>query len=392
MRRGGVFSRAPALPCGTSPSLLAVAPTIGLVYRSGKPLPSSWSGIPAGLGRAFSELGFDVRFSDAEPPPPVVRGAKLWATVARGSRDRGMLAPEIRALRRTTARRRLDHRKLDAVVQMGSDFGVPYHCALATYDDQTVAQLNRVYPIEDALGTRAFKAWVSEQAKIYRRAAACCAMSHWAGESIADDYGVDPERIHVVGAGRNYEPRPVDRDWTTPRFFFMGHDWERKNGALVVQAFRRVRERFPAAALDVVGGHPRLDVDGVVGHGPLDFRDPHERARAEALFEHATCFVMPSQCENFGIVYVEAGAAGVPSIGPSVGGASDAIGDGGLLVDPTDEEALLDAMLRLCDPARASAMGASALERSRLFTWEAVARRIADALGLPVSDRLPAGP
>jgi glycosyltransferase involved in cell wall biosynthesis len=124
-------------------------------------------------------------------------------------------------------------------------------------------------------------------------------------------------------------------------------------------------------------------MEGVTAHGPLAFSDPRQRAHAEALFESATCFVMPSQCENFGIVYVEAAAAGVPSIGTTVGGAADAIGEeGGLLVDPADEEALVEAMAAMCDPERARNMGAAARDRSHLFTWKAVAGRIADALGL----------
>jgi len=163
----------------------------------------------------------------------------------------------------------------------------------------------------------------------------------------------------------------------------MGYDWERKNGELVLRAFARLRERVRDARLDIAGGHPRVDMEGVTAHGPLRLSDPYERAHAEELFESATCFVMPSQCENFGIVYVEAAAAGVPSIGTTIGGAADAIGqEGGQLVDPSNEEALVAAMAAMCDPERARRMGAAARARSHLFTWEAVARRITEALGL----------
>ncbi|MGI8886647.1 MAG: glycosyltransferase family 4 protein [Gaiellaceae bacterium] len=171
------------------------------------------------------------------------------------------------------------------------------------------------------------------------------------------------------------------RDWTRPRFFFMGYDWERKNGPMVLRAFAQLREKFPHARLDVAGGHPRIEMDGIVTHGSLDFSEPSDRAQAEALFEKATCFVMPSKFEPFGMVYVEAAAAGVPSIGTTVGGARDIIGEGaGLLVDPSDERALAEAMAALCDPEIASRMGNAALERSRHFTWPAVAERILQVL------------
>ena len=264
---------------------------------------------------------------------------------------------------------------------MGSDFGIPFAGPLATYEDMTVVQRARVDPIEDVLGSRALNSWVKAQKACYEAAAACCAMSSAAAASIVEDYGVEPFKIHVVWAGRNYDPKPVERDWTRPRFLFMGYDWERKNGPLVLRAFARLRSRFEQARLDIAGLHPSVDVEGVCAHGPLDAADPQQRVRAEELFQSATCFVMPSHFEPFGIVYVEAAAAGVPSIGTLVGGAGDAIGPGGgLLVDPNDERALVEAMEAMCDPVRAAAMGGAARERSHLFTWKAVAERIMEAL------------
>jgi glycosyltransferase involved in cell wall biosynthesis len=237
--------------------------------------------------------------------------------------------------------------------------------------------------LSDLLGAAAIQRWIAGQAKCYEAATGCCVASRWAAKSIVSDYGVDQSKVEVVGFGRNYEPRPIERDWTCPRFFFMGYDWERKNGPMVLRAFAQLKERVPTARLDVAGGHPRIEMDGVVTHGSLDISEPSDRAQAESLFETSTCFVMPSQFEPFGMVYVEAAAAGVPSIGTTVGGARDVIGDeGGLLVDPSDERALAGAMAAMCDPNHASTMGNAALKRSRLFTWRAVAERIVRVLQL----------
>ena len=127
-----------------------------------------------------------------------------------------------------------------------------------------------------------------------------------------------------------------------------------------------------------------MSVPGVTGHGPLRLDRPDEAARVSALFASATCFVMPSEVEPFGLAYIEAALAGVPSIATSVGGAGTIVADGtGLLVPPGDEAALLDAMRTLADPAVARRMGEAARERSRLFTWEKVGARLLRALGLP---------
>jgi glycosyltransferase involved in cell wall biosynthesis len=219
------------------------------------------------------------------------------------------------------------------------------------------------------------------QLRRYREAAACCVASDWAAGSVVTDYGIDASRVHVVGFGRNCEPRPVPRDRSDPRFLFVGLDWQRKNGDAVVRAFARLRDELPRARLDLVGGHPRVEVDGVVGHGPLGVDEPAARAGLEALFEQATCFVMPSRFEAFGMVYVEAGAAAVPSIGTTRGGAATAIAGGGVLVDPEDEGALVDAMRSLADPATADGLGRAALENASRYTWKGVAERILEAAG-----------
>jgi glycosyltransferase involved in cell wall biosynthesis len=355
---------------------------IGLVYRSGRSFERAWSGIPAGLARGLSQLGFEPRPIDAEPGGSITQIAKAWATFGRGNRHGGMFAPEIRALRKLTARLRARRVQFDAIIQMGSDFGIPFSARLVTYEDMTIRQRIRVDNIKEILGVSAIERWIAEQRRCYASAVGCCAMTTVAADSIIRDYSVDPGKVHVVWAGRNYDPRPIVRDWTKPRFFFMGHDWHRKNGPLVLQAFARLKVRVPDARLDIAGGHPRVDEEGVFPHGPLDSSDPRDRAQAEALFESATCFVMPSQFEPFGIVYVEAAAAGVPSIGTVVGGARDAIGAaGGLLVDPRDANALTACMEIMCNPSRASMMGAAALTRSGLFTWPAVAERVVNALG-----------
>jgi glycosyltransferase involved in cell wall biosynthesis len=154
----------------------------------------------------------------------------------------------------------------------------------------------------------------------------------------------------------------------------------------VLAAFAEVRRLIPGATLDVVSEHPPLDAEGVTGHGRLQLGDSEDRAKLVSLLSRATCLTLPSTREAFGIAYVDAAAAGVPSIGTTVGGAPETIGDGGLVVAPGDHDALVAAMLRLADPETARLSGQKALARSALFTWPAVAERLLRILRPPGLD------
>jgi glycosyltransferase involved in cell wall biosynthesis len=267
------------------------------------------------------------------------------------------------------------------VIQIGTGYTLPGGLPVATYEDMTIPQ-TKTHPYAgwDLLTRRSFASRMARQRRAYEQARACCLTSPWAAESVLNDYGIAPQKVHVVGIGCNHTAPPAQRDWSEPRFLFVGLDWERKNGSGLLRAFSRLREQLPAARLDLVGGHPPLSQAGVTGHGVLRLDVPEQHECLERLFAGATCFVMPSHSEASAIAYVEAASAGLPSIGTSAGGSGYLIGDGGVIVNPGDDEALFAAMLRLAGPGAAEGMGAAAKERSRLFSWEAVARRLLGAL------------
>lgn len=170
---------------------------------------------------------------------------------------------------------------------------------------------------------------------------------------------------------------------------------------LPTNASAEVRRRHPDARLDVAGGHPPIDAPGVHGHRQLRLDRPEDRRRLADLFALATCFVMPSTIEPFGIVYAEAAGFGIASIAGSAGGTATAVGAGGLRVDPADQGALVDAMVTMSDPLTAERLGALAARRAPEFTWRKVAERILRAAGIappdvgelaPFLDDRPTGP
>jgi phosphatidylinositol alpha-1,6-mannosyltransferase len=89
--------------------------------------------------------------------------------------------------------------------------------------------------------------------------------------------------------------------------------------------------------------------------------------------------------EGFGIVFVEAAAAGVPSVAGDSGGAAEAVEDGVtgvVLKDPTDKVAVAEAIVKfISDPGRASTEGQAARHRAEAeFSYDRLAQRLMGAL------------
>jgi glycosyltransferase involved in cell wall biosynthesis len=359
------------------------------------------SGATTSLLNAMQDLVAEAVPVSGQLPPAVARVAQVGSVVAH-LRPRDLRRVRARAkqlhapaqlgrpmvvAREYVIRRRLPAAaSLDGVVQRGSEMRLPDGYRYVTLEDSTVLQALDSYPWAhlDGLSEAGAHAYADRQQRIYESAVACCCATHWVAESIVASYGIPAERVFTVGLGRNHEtPAETARDWSTPRYLFVGVDWQRKNGAAVLSAFARIHERHPEARLDVVGGHPRIEQRGVVAHGLLSLADPADRERLAGLYGQATAFVMPSLHEPAGLVYAEAGGAGIASIGTTHGGASTMIGPGGILVDPRDEGQLVAAMERLADPATAARLGALAHRHSALLTWPKVAERLVRALAIP---------
>jgi glycosyltransferase involved in cell wall biosynthesis len=305
--------------------------------------------------------------------------------------DAWTLAPEMRLVARVSdaARRVRTPQAADGWVHLLGGYGRIVRSRYVTLFDMSPSQLLSF--AADSPATFGYPdakphqmAWVARrQEGVYRHAHACCVPSRWAADSLIRDHGIAARRVHVVGYGRNVEvPPPEDRDWSTPRFLFIGWDWKRKNGDAVVRSFARLRSDIPTARLDVVGNHPPLDIEGVQGHGSIPFYETSGRALILGLFATATCFVLPSLCEPFGIVYVEAATAGLASIATTIGGTAESVGDGGVLVNPYDDDDIYRAMRELSDPENALALGMVARQRAEAFTWPRCSQRVVRSLDL----------
>jgi glycosyltransferase involved in cell wall biosynthesis len=175
-----------------------------------------------------------------------------------------------------------------------------------------------------------------------------------------------------------------------PRIICVGRLIPLKGQHYLMEAFGLIRQRFPGAALTLVGDGPDKEALQRRG-GELGLTDairfagevPHEQI--PGLLDDHDIFVLPSitlpsgETEGLGTVLLEAMAAGLPVVGTSVGGIPDIIRDGenGLLVRQRDPEAIARAVIRIAtDNGLCGRLAQSALrDVRRRFSWESIGRQ-----------------
>jgi phosphatidylinositol alpha-1,6-mannosyltransferase len=235
--------------------------------------------------------------------------------------------------------------------------------------------------------------------RIYCGAAAIIANSHHT-KTLLQDIGVDTSRIHIIHPGVDMQLfctsseaaqriRQKHYIGVAPMLLTVGRLQRRKGQDMVIQALLHIRQRIPQVKYVIVGAGEELATLTTLAQG-LGVQDSVVFAGSvsdqELAAYYAACdiFIMPNRqiggdIEGFGMVYLEAGAAGKPVIGGKSGGTDDAILDSvtGIRVDGNSSSEIANAVIDLLSmPDRAKAMGARGQQRvTSEFTWNAVVRR-----------------
>lgn len=206
--------------------------------------------------------------------------------------------------------------------------------------------------------------------------------SEWLRQSFIHDYAIDPGRIIVIGAGANI-PIPSTnqkQDFDGKTILFVGIDFERKGGKVVLEAFKEVKKEIPKARLVIVGPQLVSLPDGVECLGFITKNTPEGLLKFKQAYMDASVFVMPSLYEPFGVVFLEAMAYGLPCIGADNCAMPEIIDHNktGFLVPPGDSSSLSGKIIELLkDPLLARKMGENGYEKvTRYFTWNHVAERV----------------
>lgn len=238
--------------------------------------------------------------------------------------------------------------------------------------------------------------------RVAPRAAAVGTVSAYERGRVAAALGLPVAGIDVVyngvGAAFRVAPDPVAAaalrarlGLRRPYLLFLGNTDPKKNSERVVRAWARARARLPDGPDLVVADLPQrrldawLDAEGARTLRPAlhtpGYVPQHELVH---LYDGAVGVLYPSLAESFGLPMVEAMARGRAVVTADATALPEIAGGAADLVDPTDLDALTDAIVRLCaDPAHRAALEARGPARAAAFDWDRSART-----WLSVYDRL----
>lgn len=215
-----------------------------------------------------------------------------------------------------------------------------------------------------AVGTgRAERLKLAANRLCFRRANRIVAWSHWTKAGLVERYDVPPDKVVVIPPGVNtasFTPRAgAAADHDEMRVLFVGGDFERKGGSVLVAAVVALRAEGANVSVDVVTRDEVAPADGVRVHHGLGPNSPG----LIDLYQWADVFCLPTLGDCLPMVLSEAGAIGLPLVSTDVGAIREIVRDGetGLLTPVGDAGALAGALGRLADdPSLRRRLGARA--------------------------------
>jgi len=247
------------------------------------------------------------------------------------------------------------------------------------------ASFRRDGSLREAVGTVEFHP-VGMQAFVARHLDAVITSSHASAGEIRRDFGVRPERLHMLGNGLDtdlFSPDPAVAR-SNDEILCVGR-WSDPNKGIgfLVEALAKL----PAAKLVLVDeDHPQHDARRIARAGGYEHRititGRVETDDLVRLYRRAAVVAVPSLYEGFGLPAAEAMACGAPVVAAASGALPEVIetGGGGILVPPADPDALAKALATLLEQPEARRKLADSA-RARIvdaYSWPRIAARTAD--------------
>lgn len=183
-------------------------------------------------------------------------------------------------------------------------------------------------------------------------------------------------------------PQSVTRNYIAENeyIFFLGNTDPKKNTLRTLQGYanyvKRAEKPLPLLVADL---KPDI-INAYLKEGNIEWVLPYIHASGyivnkdlPAIYSGAKIFLYTSLRESFGIPILEAMKCGTPVITSNTSAIPEIAGEGAVLVDPMNVEAIADALFKLdTDEAYYKLQIAYGVARAQLFSWENTARKLLD--------------
>ena len=358
---------------------------IGIVSPYGYPHPGGVNEHVRHSYEAMREMGHDVWIitskygRERESEGHVIRLGTGWAMPANGSVGRVTLGLRFKR----QARELLEQHRFDIL---------HFHEPFVPFLSPTVLEASETVNIGTfhAFGGFSPSYWIGRRfagrlaEMLHGRIAVSGAARHFISRYFPGEYRIIPNGVDLE-AFADAEPYEELRDGTL-NILFLGRFEERKGLIHLLKGYHRLRKRHVDARLLVIGDGPkRREYRRFVGLRGI--RDVEWLGRVSdedkvRYFASADIYCAPNTGqESFGIVLLEAMAAGVPIVASDIHGFKRVVERNvqGILVEPRNPRAIAAALYRLAtDADLRHEMGEAGRRRAPEFSWDRVTERIVD--------------
>ena len=219
------------------------------------------------------------------------------------------------------------------------------------------------------------------QMRVYDQCTGVFAENKWLADSLIEDTGISLEKVHVVGKGINVKPELTyhpfgEKSKQDKIIFFVGRDFFRKGGHLVVKAFKLLRKNYSKNVKLIIAGPKSWPLTGGIPEG-VQFIGDASREIIQKYFQRSDVFCMPTYFEGgYAIVFAEALCFGIPCIGRNIQGMLEIIKPGvnGYLLDSDSIDELTELIIKVIEDDKMKS-GVERMSKSYqdYYSWDRVA-------------------